>query len=888
MAIAALYSSEIWACPPGKVLQRPAGRITIALMPTRRLYLSVALSLLACGEPEPPTPDPDSGPPSCESTAQIEIGDANGHAEPLGAPAGQARAGRLTAAQLPADRTSLATWEAGDFVLANDRMALIIEDAGASDLYDPHGGRPVGVALVEGGALVDAGDFNEILFGFGGSLVATESVTVLNDGSNGEPAVIRAAGPLAPLEFAGELLSAFIPAGSEDGDGIPAAMDYTLAPGGDRIDVAIVVAPSTPRIARAPFMLSAFFQRYRMPMWTAAEGFAAETFPVQMASFVDDGGASYAWLAPEEGELSRLIDTSGVLILSSGRPAAPGCQATRIEIGSMIIGGPGLSGLQRALAENGGQTVRTITGTVREDDDSIAEGVRIHVKRADGTHFARVTPAEDGTFSISAPNEAVELFAFREGTGLVGPIAVPAAQNEADVTMPPFATISVVATDADLAVGLPVRIQVIPTADAPSAGPEFGERGYGDRAHVHFSGDGTAELKVDPGEHRIIVSHGYEYEIRETTTMLDPGERFEFEVGLERTVQTPGVMCADYHIHTHRSPDSPDSPVLKVLGLVADGLEIPIRSDHEWVNDFQPLIEELGVDDWAFGIGGEELTTFAWGHFGVFPLVEDESVNGSAVPWVGMLPPAVFDAARARPEQPVVIINHPRSGGSLGGYFAAAGYDNVDGTVVTPALWDEEFTLVEVFNDDDFDSVRDGTVADWFSLLNFGRPIFAVGSSDSHGIFGSPVGYPRTCLNLGTDDPHALTADLVRDATAQGHSVISGGLYMTVEGPGGEGPGDRIAGAGENAIFQVTVQAASWIRGVSKIEVFVDGVEVQEIDITEDSDPLSAVHFSGEIEVPVATDGTWVVFHAGATEDLSPIHPGSMPFAASNPIFLTR
>src|SRR5690606_17241997 len=108
------------------------------------------------------------------------------------------------------------------------------------------------------------------------------------------------------------------------------------------------------------------------------------------------------------------------------------------------------------------------------------------------------------------------------------------------------------------------------------------------------------------------------------------------------------------------------------------------------------------------------------------------------------------------------IINHPR-GPSIGGYFSAAAYNPTTNTAARQELWDDEFTLVEVFNDGDFEEFRDDVVADWFGLLNGGRRVFAVGSSDSHGIWGSPVGYPRTCLDLGTDDPEALTPNMVRD-----------------------------------------------------------------------------------------------------------------------------
>ena len=82
-------------------------------------------------------------------------GDGSGHPQPLGAAPGEARAGRARAGDLPAVPSGLVTWKEGDFVLANDKVALVIEDVGDSDLYDPWGGRPVGLARVEGGKLVE-------------------------------------------------------------------------------------------------------------------------------------------------------------------------------------------------------------------------------------------------------------------------------------------------------------------------------------------------------------------------------------------------------------------------------------------------------------------------------------------------------------------------------------------------------------------------------------------------------------------------------------------------------------------------------------------------------------------------------------------------------------
>ena len=74
------------------------------------------------------------------------------------------------------------------------------------------------------------------------------------------------------------------------------------------------------------------------------------------------------------------------------------------------------------------------------------------------------------------------------------------------------------------------------------------------------------------------------------------------------------------------------------------------------------------------------------------------------------------------------------------------------------------FDAIEVFNDSGWQANKARNVADWFGLLRAGRKMFAVGSSDSHGIRSSPVGYPRTCLQLDTDDPSAIDELLLRVA----------------------------------------------------------------------------------------------------------------------------
>ncbi len=422
----------------------------------------------------------------------------------------------------------------------------------------------------------------------------------------------------------------------------------------------------------------------------------------------------------------------------------------------------------------------------------------------------------------------------------------------------------------------------------------------GGRTQVAYPTDGEITLRVPAGTSRVIVSRGYEYELESRDVTVGEGETVDASFSLTRVVDTTGVLCGDFHIHTHRSNDSGDDAHQKVRSAAADGLEIPVRSDHEYVGSFQPIIEELGSTDWLYGVSSIEMTSFqTWGHMGVVPLTPlPDEVNAGAPRWqrypsvadpsqpvVAMEPPEVFDTVRMRPEQPVIIINHPRGDPN---YFDYVGYDPLTGDIARTDAWDERFTLVEVFNDSDWLHNRDRTVRDWLSLLSHGRRVFAVGSSDSHHIAGSPVGYPRTCLEVGTDDPSALTPDAVRDALAAGHATISGGIYVDAT-VGDAGPGDDASGVGPQATVHVRVQAASWID-VGHLDVVVDGETVQTIDILpEDADPLTpTIRFERDITVDVSSAESYAIFAAYGSAALEPVHPQRIPFGVTNPIFLRR
>lgn len=840
----------------------------------------------------------DAGPVVCDAPP-FERGD-DGDPDPLASlVSGEARAGRAPVGALPDYDNGLQMWEAGDFLLANEHVAMVIEDVGASDLYDPWGGRPVGLALpvplADGYALDAPADFGEILLLMSSQTVLTEHVSVLNDGRDGAAAVIRAEGVPRPMPFFHGIVGSFLQA---DFSGHRAVIDYVLEPGARYVDVYYELRSDGPT-ARSTTQMHAFMHTPRMPPFGPGVGFAIEGASMPWVGFADPDGASFAYLSPE-ADLGGGLEISGFVSFFT-RGFATSCAPTRRHHARVIIGGPGAGVLVGAVLETLGEASREVTGVVRDASGAAVADAWVLASGPAG-FLSRTRTGADGSYLLTLPAAAeAELIAFRQGDR-IGP-AVPADGATVDLVLPEGGWVHVVVTDMDSGAPLPVRVQIFPTggASAPRPAGHFGVPSIvAGRLQVAYPSDGDVTLRAPAETVRIVVSRGYEYEIVDREVTLTEGAIEEIAVSLERVIDTVGVQCGDFHIHTHRSNDSGDDARMKLLSAVADGVELPVRTEHEYIASFAPLIEELGLSAFAYGVGSIEMTSFeTWGHMGVVPLTPlPDEVNAGAPRWqsyptVGspdtpveaFTPVEVFDAVRARPEAPTVIINHPRGDPN---YFDYVGFDPVTGEVALPEAWDDEFTLVEVFNDSDWIARRDREVRDWLALLDSGRRVFAVGSSDSHRISSSPVGYPRTCLALGVDDPSALDPETVRDALAGGHGTISGGIYVdTWAGPGR--PGDEVIGLGATTEIRVRVQAASWVD-VDSFDVVVDGATVERIDILPtDADPLEpTIRLDRMVTVDVASAGSYVIVAAYGDADLEPVHPRRTPFGVSNPIFLRR
>ncbi|NUP11972.1 MAG: CehA/McbA family metallohydrolase [Polyangiaceae bacterium] len=854
--------------------------------------------LVACGDDSPddsPTGNTTSNNTCDLSTLVFETGDDTGHADPFGAKAaGQARAGRIQASQVQPAHGRQGVHD-GDFVLVNDKIAIVIEDKGLSDGYGRFGGDILAVDRVgEDGKPLGLSKFNETLQLTSLYMIDPSSVTVINDGSNGEAAVIRSTGTLTALPFLYETFGAAFP---QQYANLTAAYDYVLEPGSEKLLVRFGLINTTDYDIdtglnfEGSWNLLGFFQGSFSKLFLPGRGFGEADGSPEYVGFENDT-LPFAYQGPGATPLDfGGIDISGFQVFSGQGMVATPCNVTWVDDHEVIVGEPG-GGVDR-LGEvvrrvNGDEAWREISGVVTDSTGAPVGGAHVHAIGPDGEYLTRTTSGDDGKYVLHVPKEAVTVVPQKRGYPASDGFPVEAGANGADIDFAPNGFIDVVATEDGTGLPLPVRIQVIPEEALEPTPASYGDPDE-DRGRLwqEFAVDGLAKLAVPPGNHRVIVSRGYEWELLDNTVEVTAGETVQITASLLHSVDTTGAMSADFHIHSMYSADSSDPVVHKVKSALADGLDAPVSSEHEWIISFQPIIEMLGAEHWAFGLPSEELTTFAWGHFGVVPInPRPELVNNGAIDWLGKSSKDIFDEVHALPESPALIVNHPSGDSAFSSYFTKVQLDRETGSS-DHELWTENFDAIEVFNDSDFESNRNASVADWFALLNAGKTFFAVGSSDSHAVRTSPVGYPRTFMFLGYDDPELGKAEDVRDAILQGNMTIGGGLFMTVEGPDASGPGTILPRTGDTADFTVTVRCPSWVTA-DTLEIIVNGETVA----TEPLEPVGAgpaKEFVNAVTVPLPDKPTaWVVFHAKGPGDLDPVHPGRKPFAVSNPVMFQR
>lgn len=133
--------------------------------------------------------------------------------------------------------------------------------------------------------------------------------------------------------------------------------------------------------------------------------------------------------------------------------------------------------------------------------------------------------------------------------------------------------------------------------------------------------DGTGTLELPPGDYIVFASRGLEYTIDSQSLTVGSGDSTNVSLAIERVVDTSGYVSMDFHVHSGKSFDSSLPLVDRVVSYLAEGVEVMVSTEHDFMANYAPIISSLSVEDEINSMIGNELT-------GGIPVPADETQGG--------------------------------------------------------------------------------------------------------------------------------------------------------------------------------------------------------------------------------------------------------------------
>jgi len=829
----------------------------------------------------------------------------------------------------------------GDFLLLNEVAAFVIEGAAHRNTYYIYSGIPVDAVAVEGCRQAGPERFEELAFMLGTLNLASfehstlrafrpDQVEVVADGSDGGPAIVRATGTddtfwLVEDELIRRAYEAGNPKHLSPPFGLAITIDYVLEPGSRvlRVDLAYRNTSNQPLplIAGEEIMFGdSTPPRYYADVAVSFGGLNLDGGVPWIAASEGDGAWAFAMADASMGTLEisgvrAFLDTRKALAPGT-LTAAGGAHDTLSRTVFLAVGPTDANSAVRNLRAvndepipSGQYELVPIEGQVLGHELLSGEAVPLPGARVElqarnsggewGVLDAFVTD-DTGAFGGEIPdfvhkNLPFQLQAFVEGRPASTPVALdPAAPGPQTLELPPGGAVALDVRDADSGLGLPAK--VVLTTDASAArSPKIGVV-----TRTFYPTGEPLVAAMDPGTYLVSVTRGYEYTTWQGTVTVQAGETVPLAASLARAVDTTGFLSYDGHVHAGPSGDNTIPIPERLATVAAEGLEVVVSTDHEFISDWTWGLDETGLGAWVATLPGQEVTATLPEHLGMYPVVPDfdATLRGGIVPWYGRSLGEVFGLIRVREGGTgIVQLNHPRQGCN---YLCLAGYDRVLGTTTLPdptllgfevdaEVWSWSFDAVEYQNGSrpvylvPGQEARTGFLDDWLSFLNHGHRVTALGNSDAHD--WSAPGSPRNFYQSPTDDPAAFDpADLVA-AVKAGRVVVSSGAFARVTLDGTAGLGDTVTDADGSVDLALHVEAPPEID-VTYAKVFVNCDQALVIPA---ADPDGVVKLDGTWAVPVTTDAHVVVLAFGANpmpSGLDGYDPAATPRVTTNAIYV--
>ena len=809
-----------------------------------------------------------------------------------------------------------------DYLLMNDQAAYIVEDASNVNAYYLYGGIVVDAVALTDCKQASPERFEELGFLMGTLKVSAfeesilrafrgDSVEIVNDGSDGKAAVVRVHGEddffyLTEYELLRSALDKGKNKGMSEPFGIDIAVDYILEPDSPVLTIrlhfsnresndfsmlagtAVMFGDSTPTsyFADNEIAIGEFTLDRNVPWMMASAGDGAWAFSMADA---DMGTTNIAGVTALINVNQALVDSIDLA------PAGQEGDSAEVTYFLSVGGGDANSAVKHLQRFNPtpiakkSYTLKDISGSVTDAaGGGPLAGIRVEMQALNGggnwMPLEIFYTDEQGNFAGQAADfgDAFQLRFQALAQGRPPSDFVTWTADSGDpvaLTLQPGGTLKSDIHDPE-GTGLPAKVLL------------WKDGGIARRISVV---NGNDETLVEPGSYDVTVTRGYEYSVYESSIDITASQTATLSVELTRLVDTSGYLSVDAHIHAGPSPDNYISIPERIRTVAAEGLEVVVGTDHEYISDWYPAVEETGLQAWVATVIGQEVTASMPEHTNMYPVEPRFDINarGGFIPWYGLDLAQIFAAEKDRGAR-ITALNHPRK------FFKMIEYDRLTGTSALEdvtvlgygadaRVWDWNFNTVELMNDPEFifrhgDSQDEIALFDeWMSFQNLGHRITAIGVSDGHN-YCIP-GRPRVYFPSSTDNPAAFVQDELIDAMQQGTVLVSAGAFARVSVNGEATMGDTVTDSDGTIDLAIRIEAIPEVD-VTYFKVYAncDQVLARATDA-----PNGVVKFDGTVQLTLAADAHIVVMGFGGQSipaAFGDYNPAGIPRVVTNPVFV--
>lgn len=398
------------------------------------------------------------------------------------------------------------------------------------------------------------------------------------------------------------------------------------------------------------------------------------------------------------------------------------------------------------------------------------------------------------------------------------------------------------------------------------------------------------EVRLPVGTYLIYASRGPEYSMDQKVVEVLKDELQELVFRIDRVLETPNLISIDPHLHTNNS-DGGMGISERIKSIVAEGINVAVASDHNFISDYTPALQKLGLQKYLAVICGNEVThPDNLIHYNTYPLKlrVDEERNG-AIPPFAEEAPALFEASRKKDPEAILQVNHPRAGDL--GYFNNYQLD-MEQAAFAREHFSTSFDVLEVMNGPRFYSSNSVAIEDWFHLLNRGYYFPLIGSSDSHSIDRGEPGYSRTYVFYEGGEGDQLNWTALALSLKKGRAFATNGPLVEFKVNGKYTSGDTLTAKDGRIELWMKVQSAPWIA-VDEIRVIVNGERKIIFPVKIAKEAVSK--FEEQISLRVSRD-SYLALEVLGKESLYPVLQRSspsglvsdaiLPYALTNPVFV--